>query len=48
MSTIQIVVTDPETGRTTTETVKAKNSDELNTKIKDAYSKCVVEVKELR
>lgn len=48
MNTVQIVVTDPETGRTITETVKAKNVDELNTKIKDAYNRCIVEVKELK
>lgn len=48
MNTVQIVVTDLETGRTTTETVRASTIDELNTKIKDAYNKCVVEVKELK
>jgi len=46
MNTVQITVTDLETGRTTTETVKA-TVDELNT-IKDAYTKCTVEIKELK
>lgn len=47
MKTLEIQITDLETGRTIKETITGKSTNEVNEKLKQAYNKCFVEVKEV-